>query len=368
MQTWTHLYTWQTWREFLTAGGTITGFPERRWNSVQQIQPGDMILCYLIGLSRYVGILEATGEAFIGYKPIWTQRVYPARLPVRVVMDLLPEYGIPVTGLADELSYFKNKKGAWSHHFRSSPILETPEDAEIIINALEIASEDPTYREFDEKRLERPVRLYETQNGVYTIPEDTGPLILPDLDDDEPDLKEEQPITHDEIQWLLLKTGSDMGLDVWVARNDRGRAYNDEDFASIPRLCDELPRQFDAATNRTVELIDVLWLRDGAILAAFEVEHTSAVYSGLLRMADLLAMQPNLNIRLFIVAPDARRDKVFAEINRPAFSRLKPPLNAVCQYISYSALKTKVAQVREFLPYLQPEFLNEIAETIDADV
>ena len=45
-----------------------------------------------------------------------------------------------------------------------------------------------------------------------------------------------------------------------------------------------------------------------SIVRAFEVEHTTAVYSGLLRMADLLALQPNMDIRLHIVAPDERRD------------------------------------------------------------
>ena len=349
-------------------GGTIAGFPERRWKTVTQFQEGDLIFCYLIGLSRFVGILEVSGAPFMGYKPIWTGRVYPARVAVRVLLELSPEYGVPVLGLADELSYFQSMKDSrsWSAHFRSAPISETPQDAAVILNALELASEDPVFRTFDQGRLTPQVQVYETQNGVYTIPEDTRPMV--DLPPDDIDTETETPVTHDEIQWILLNLGSQMGLDVWVARNDRGRAFNDQEFANIPNLCDELPRQFDPATNRTIELIDVLWLKDGAILAAFEIEHTSAVYSGLLRMADLLAMQPNLNIRLYIVAPDDRREKVLSEINRPAFSRLKPPLSRLCQYIPYSALKGKLAGVQEFLPHLQPSFLNEIAESVEVDV
>ena len=103
----------------------------------------------------------------------------------------------------------------------------------------------------------------------------------------------------------------------------------------------ELPRQFDDATNRTIELIDVLWLQGDAIVAAFEVEHTSAIYSGLLRMSDLISMQPNIKINLYIVAPDERREKVFNEINRPTFARLKPPLPDICRFIPYSELKSK---------------------------
>ncbi len=37
-------------------------------------------------------------------------------------------------------------------------------------------------------------------------------------------------------------------------------------------MLDELPTQFNEATTRTIELIDVLWLKGNSILAAFEVE------------------------------------------------------------------------------------------------
>lgn len=55
---------------------------------------------------------------------------------------------------------------------------------------------------------------------------------------------------------------------------------------------------------------------------AFEIEHTTSIFSGLLRMADLLALQPNMNIRLHIVAPEERAEKVKIEIKRPVFSLL----------------------------------------------
>jgi hypothetical protein len=175
----------------------------------------------------------------------------------------------------------------------------------------------------------------------------------------------EAAVTHEEIQWLLLKLGSDMGLAVWVARNDRNRQYAENVLGAIPSARKELPQQVDEATSRTIELIDVLWLQGNAIAAAFEVEHTTSIYSGLLRMADLISMQPNIKIRLFIVAPDAKREKVIEEINRPTFSRLSPPLNAVCRFIPYSVLKGKIAQVGDVVRYLKPEFLTEISESCE---
>ncbi len=158
-----------------------------------------------------------------------------------------------------------------------------------------------------------------------------------------------------------------MGLDVWVARNDRGKSYQGMSFEAIPRLRQSLPTQFDDATNKTIELIDVLWLRGNAIVAAFEIEHSTSVYSGLLRLSDLISMQPNLNIRLYIVAPDDREDKVFREVNRPTFTRsLKPPLTEICQFIPYSALRAKLEKIKDVLPYVRPDFLDTISESLEA--
>ena len=104
-------------------------------------------------------------------------------------------------------------------------------------------------------------------------------------------------------------------------------------------LLDNLPLNYDQVTLQTIEQIDVLWLRRRSIVRAFEVEHTTSIYSGILRMADLLALQPNMDIKLHLIAPDNRREKVFDEIQRPVFSLLeRGPLSQSCSYISYSSL------------------------------
>ncbi len=160
----------------------------------------------------------------------------------------------------------------------------------------------------------RHPKLYESAKaGLVTVPEgDVQESIAIEAEAGE--------VTHEEIQRLLLKLGSDLGLGVWVARNDRNKEYNGVPFKSIPNMLTELPIRFDEASNRTIELIDVLWLDRDSIVAAFEVEHTSAIYSGLLRMSDLIVMQPMIKINLYVVAPENRRDKVIAEVNRPTFS------------------------------------------------
>lgn len=128
-----------------------------------------------------------------------------------------------------------------------------------------------------------------------------------------------------------------------------------------PQLLDRLPLNYDDTTLRTIEQIDVLWLRGRSIARAFEVEHTTSVYSGILRMADLLALQPNMDIKLHLVAPLARREKVFSEIRCPVFSLLdRGPLAESCTYLSYDSLREVAAQ--KHLAHLSDRVLDEYAE------
>jgi hypothetical protein len=129
-------------------------------------------------------------------------------------------------------------------------------------------------------------------------------------------------------------------------------------------MVDELPTQFNEATNRTIELIDVLWLKGHSIVAAFEVECTTAIYSGLLRMSDLLALQPNLNISLYIVASGDRKNKVEQEILRPTFMLREKPLAEICGFLAIEELMEKIdgATKLGLIASLKPDFLEQMAE------
>jgi hypothetical protein len=155
-----------------------------------------------------------------------------------------------------------------------------------------------------------------------------------------------------------------MGLNVWVARNDRSKVWNGCALGALPGMVTELPTQFNDATNRTIEHIDVLWLKGNSIVAAFEIECTTSVYSGLLRMSDLLALQPNLDINLYLVAPDERRAKVEQEILRPTFALRDKPLATICGFLPFSVLMDKVEGIRRLglAASLRPEFLERTAE------
>jgi len=361
---WLDLFTGTSWEEFQKAGSCISGFRESRWKTLQKVAIGDYLLCYLAGVSRFIGILEVVSKPYKQEeRDIWKDDYFPCRFEVKPIVELTPETAVLVFDLRDRLSCFQNLKTphAWTGHFRSSPAKWKQADGEAVVQAILDARDNPVKRPVDKRKLKyRPAAL-RAKIGSVTVP-GSGES-EPEAGLSEP----RKPTDHTEMQWLLLKLGADMGFDVWVARNDRGKEFKGKKFSELPRLKADLPLQFDDATNKTIELIDVLWLQGNAIVAAFEIESTTSIYSGLLRMADLIAMQPNLNIPLYLVAPDERREKVMTEVNRPTFCRLSPPLSEICRFISFSSLKDQIKQASAYIRFLKPEFLDELSESCELE-
>jgi hypothetical protein len=361
---WLDLFTGTTWQEFLDAGADVSGFRENRWRTAQRIKPGDYLLCYLTGVFRFIGILEVTSEPYKDTTPIWKDTLFPCRMSVKVIIALTPETAVPIHNLRDELSIFENltTPHAWTGHLRGSPSKWKHSDGEVIVRALEEAKANPVVRPVDARKLARRPKALQAKIGSVTVPDAESTMAEP-----VPVSGSDEISQHTEVQHLLLKLGRDMGFDVWVARNDRSREVDGKRLSDLFKLKDVLPLQFDEPTTRTIEYIDVLWLKGNAIVAAFEVESTTSIYSGLLRMSDLIAMQPNLNIPLYLVAPDERREKVFVEVNRPTFSRLSPPLFDMCRFISFSTLKERLQSVAPFVRYLKPSFLDELSEVCEVE-
>lgn len=149
---------------------------------------------------------------------------------------------------------------------------------------------------------------------------------------------------HTRIQWMLIQFGRAAGYTIWVPNSDRSKEYNGEAFSTL--TISQLPNfGFDSITNQIISNIDVLWLEGNVIHKAFEIESTTSIYSGLLRMSDLVLSQPNIMIDLNVVAQLKRRELVRKNILRPSFARLRPK----CSYISFEEVTSKFAIVKDIL-------------------
>lgn len=147
---------------------------------------------------------------------------------------------------------------------------------------------------------------------------------------------ERMPTEHDEMQWRLIRLGQLSRCDVWIPRSDQPRQYEGHKFRDF--VLHEIHETLDAP--RSIENIDVVWkFGPYSIKSAFEIEHSSSIYSGILRLSDLRAEAPNSNHPLFIVAPEDRRKKVFKELSRPTFAGPCLRLNEVIRFLGYKKLR-----------------------------
>jgi len=360
------LFSPETYETFSKSQKEVSGFRIRQSNASQRIHPGDKLICYMTKLSRWIGVLEVLSESFIDQTPLFYEKNDPfvVRFRVRPITWLSKEKAVPIRdekiwkGLSFTREHERQGSG-WTGIFRSSLNHITDEDGQFLEKVLDVQNKEEKNYPVDEieyhKWLVQRVKGPEGDVSV-SVPQET--------ESGKDELHDEVSVRESiKMQALLAKIGEKMGFKIWLPRNDRSRVLNE--WNPEPNvMLDELPLNYDPVTLKTIEQIDILWLRRRSIVRAFEVEHTTSIYSGILRMADLLALQPNMDIKLHLVAPTNRRDKVFEEIRRPVFSLLeKGPLAESCTYISYDSLR-ELAQLKH-LSHLSDSVLEDYEEVAE---
>lgn len=162
---------------------------------------------------------------------------------------------------------------------------------------------------------------------------------------------------HSEMQYHLLKIGVSLGFDVTPASNDKSKSFNGQSFSFVSlNKFPELP--CDKDTQNTIKLIDVLWFEKGTnnIIGAFEVEKSTSIYSGILRLSDLYYSISDGDEVFYIIIPDSREKDVILQLNRPSvknsnmlikyilFSELRANCDAICKFGTDHSIMDKIAK------------------------
>lgn len=169
------------------------------------------------------------------------------------------------------------------------------------------------------------------------------------------DLMEEN--THTEMQYYLAILGKALGYKVWIARNDHKRDWNGQRLGefSIKNL---KVFNFDPSVADTIALIDILWLdQNEKVVAGFEVEKSTSIYSGILRLTDLSFSIEEESCQLFLVAPEKREKEIKAQLLRPSirsmdshsisyllFQDLRCDCDAMCKFGNDVSILNKISK------------------------
>lgn len=163
---------------------------------------------------------------------------------------------------------------------------------------------------------------------------------------------------HAHIQISLYEIGKELGYRTWIASNDQHITYQEKRLIEFDEVIKDLTRERlfgsypEAARNG--KLIDAIWFKNGKFMpAVIEVENTTGVLSGLLRMKKFQDSMQNLaDVYWIIVAPDSDRKKVFDAIERPEFKSLNArfmPYSAVEELFSLSQRRGLKGVAHNFL-------------------
>lgn len=141
----------------------------------------------------------------------------------------------------------------------------------------------------------------------------------------------EEEDTHLKMQWMLVKIGNWEGYGVWVATNDYHKGFRGE---KMSELClPELPRFAGPEVLRIAKSIDVIWFkkRSSQPVRFFEIEHTTTIYSGLLRLNDVKIDYPLP--KATIVALKEKKGIFESQISRRTF--VHSELEGICDFMQY---------------------------------
>jgi hypothetical protein len=338
---WTDIFTLETWAQAKLRGFKVTGFPPPTpgpggysVGMFERVKIGDVFLCYCKSpASRWIGALRVTGDVFQSDEPVWGlteagEARYPWRYPAEPLVALDPAEGIPGEEVAAEVAFLKRLKH-WGTYLQRSLNRVPDEDADQLL-ALLRTPRRATPIELPKQRRRRKVamRPEPTLLDAQAVP--LKPRAQPDSDE----LAQAEPRVHTEIQGKLRDIGLFEGFDVWVA--DRGTEWNGRPLGA--NCLTDLPVVAPERTRLVMRMIDVIWFRKGAGHPErfFEIEHSTSVYSGLLRFNDVMIDFPIPEA--FIVGDGERtRAKFEREIARRTFEH--SGLSEVTRYLYYEHVR-----------------------------
>ncbi len=124
-------------------------------------------------------------------------------------------------------------------------------------------------------------------------------------------------ISHTQAQIFIGAIGIYKGFDIFYPASDRIKI--DLDIIDKRKMRNNLP-YFHKDVQHIMEEIDCIWLDSTKIISLFEIEHSTPIYSGLLRFNDVNLTIANVN-NFNIIANSERENKFHKEINRPTFKQ-----------------------------------------------
>lgn len=151
------------------------------------------------------------------------------------------------------------------------------------------------------------------------------------------DYKYSEESDHDVMIERLVQLGRQMEYESHIGLTEQKKDKKFREL-SVPMGSNVQFGLNEIAFDRIRE-IDVLWIKNIAVISAFEVEKSTTIDSGITRFRELFAATPTLNISAYIVIPDKRENEAKKKIG--SLANRRNGLSRKIKYILFSDLLHK---------------------------
>jgi len=122
---------------------------------------------------------------------------------------------------------------------------------------------------------------------------------------------------HNEVLALLSEVGKGLGFKIWVGKKEQSE-YADG-LAGNKKLSEYVNANLDSLTNaenkKTIQGIDLLWVKGNKIVSSFEIEFSTSMTSGLVRGSNI-----DSAVSKYLVIPEEREEQFRRKQKSPMFA------------------------------------------------
>ncbi len=365
-----YLFSPKTWKTFCEKGGKIAGVRNRQRNQLKnKLNKGDLLISYCGDFSRFIGILEFKGNIRKDEEPYFVNRNDPFiwRFDVegkKFINFSEAEKSIPLKNMLED-------SGAKQKFLDNTEYSGNRSEGQILSNTFSSLFGQSSLRKIDSDIAKKVVDIMLQNKDSFILNEkDQKELsIIEEIDrdfiekDDEMEevdecgFNDDEKKIHSKMQAKLAKLAEKWNYNVWIPRSDKDRVKKQEEIFNEDTFIDKLPTAYSEDVLKVIKNIDVIWINGNSMPCAFEVENTTTIYSGLLRLNDFAKLMPDNTMKFYIVSHSERYEKFNREINRPSFKDIYDRTS----FLSYESLM-KLFQKDVKVEMIRTDMLDEIAD------
>ncbi len=122
---------------------------------------------------------------------------------------------------------------------------------------------------------------------------------------------------HNEVLALLAEVGKSLGFKIWIGKKEQSEFA--DGLAGHKKLSEYVNVNLDSITNaenkKTIQGIDLLWIKSNRIVSSFEIEFSTSMTSALVRGSNIDSKVPK-----YLVIPEEREEQFNRKQKSPMFA------------------------------------------------